>query len=115
MDNKKVEYSKQNKIHVDYNTTVFELKYAKGFLGRLFEGVIRLVVKFLMFINKPLLANNIIMGVYNNPVRALSRMSGGMISFIQLDALITMFNGEFFKGLKEFFKASKVKFRKGDK
>ena len=33
----------------------------------------------------------------------------------QLDALITMFNGEFFKGLKEFFKASKVKFRKGDK
>ena len=68
-----------------------------------------------MFINKPLLANNIIMGVYNNPVRALSRMSGGMISFIQLDALITMFNGEFFKGLKEFLKASKVKFRKGNK
>ena len=115
VDNIKIEYSKKNKIHVDYNTTVFELKYAKGFLGRLFEGVIRLVVKFLMFINKPLVANNIIMGVYNNPVRALSRMSGGMISFIQLDALITMFNGEFFKGLKEFFKASKTKFRKGDK
>ena len=68
-----------------------------------------------MLINKPLVANNIIMGVYNNPVRALSRMSGGMISFLQLDALITMFNGEFFKGLKEYFKASKVKFRKGDK
>ena len=115
VDNTKVEYSKQNKIHVDYNTTVFELKYAKGISARLFEGAIRLVVKFFMLINKPLVANNIIMGVYNNPVRALSRMSGGMISFIQLDALITMFNGEFFKGLKEFLKASKIKFKMGEK
>ena len=51
------------------------------------------------------------MGMYNNPMRGISRMSGGMISYGQLDGLITMFNGKFFKGLKQFFKAKK-KFKK---
>ena len=53
------------------------------------------------------MANTIVMGVYHNPMRGLSRMSGGMISWKQLDGLITMFNGKFFKGLGMFFKAGK--------
>ena len=110
---KKLNFVKKNRIIVDYNTTVLDLRYAKGFTGRLFSWGIRTAVKFLNFIGKKQLANTIIMGVYNNPMRGLSRMSGGMISYKQLAGLITMFNGQFFKGLKQFFKAGKTKFKKG--
>lgn len=44
------------------------------------------------------------MGVYYNPVRALSRMTGGAMSMAQLDGLIMMFNGHFWKGLHHFNK-----------
>ena len=106
-------FIKKKRIIVDYNTTVLDLKYACGFSGRLFSWAIRTAVKFLKFIGKKELANTIIMGVYNNPMRGMSRMSGGMISYKQLDGLITMFNGKFFKGLKQFFKAGKTKYKKG--
>ena len=104
-------FIKKNRIIVDYNTTVLDLRYAKGWTGRLFSGAIRFAVKFLRFFGNKTLANTIIMGVFNNPMRGLSRMSGGMITYPQLDGLITMFNGKFFKGLRQFFKAKK-KFKK---
>ncbi|MBO5712423.1 MAG: hypothetical protein J6R47_06235, partial [Acholeplasmatales bacterium] len=106
-------YVKRNRIIVDYNTTILDLKYSKGFAGRLFSSVIKFAVKFLKGIGKKELANTIIMGVYNNPMRGLSRMSGGLISYTQLDGLITMFNGKFFKGLGQFLKAGKTKYKKG--
>jgi len=37
-------------------------------------------------------------------MRGMSRMSGGMICWGQLDGLIMMFNGHFFKGIGKFFK-----------
>ena len=39
------------------------------------------------------------MGMYHQPMRGLSRMTNGMMSWGQLDGLIIMFNGKFFKGL----------------
>lgn len=36
-------------------------------------------------------------------------MTGGMISHSQLDGLIIMFNGKFFKGLFKFLKRQKNK------
>ena len=44
------------------------------------------------------------MGVLHQPMRGLSRMTGGAIHWEQLDGLILMFNGHFFKGLKLFIK-----------
>ena len=106
-------FIKKNRIIVDYNTTILDLKYSIGFTGRLFSWGVKTAVKLLKLIGKKELANTIIMGVYNNPMRGLSRMSGGMISYPQLDGLIIMFNGKFFKGLKQFFKAGKIKYKKG--
>ncbi|MDD4090586.1 MAG: hypothetical protein PHY22_02615, partial [Acholeplasmataceae bacterium] len=60
-------------------------------------------------------ANTIIMGMLHQPVRGISRMSNGMISWHQLDGLILMFNGKFFKGLKKFLKEGKIKKRKARK
>ena len=54
-------------------------------------------------------ANVLIMGVVNQPMRGLSRMTNGMISMGQLDGLMYMFNGHFHKGLHRFFKAGRQK------
>ena len=39
------------------------------------------------------------MGVVHQPMRGLSRFSGGGMRMSQLDGLIMIFNGHFFKGL----------------
>ena len=98
---------KKTRIIVDYNTTVLDLRYAKGWTGRFFSWAIRFACGFLRFFGNKTMANTLVMGVYHNPMRGLSRMSGGMISWGQLGGLITMFNGKFFKGLGMFFSAGK--------
>ena len=101
------EFNKNNRMIADYNTTVFELRYAKGWTGRVFAWVIRNLYKFARFINKPSLANLIMMGVYYMPLRGISRMLGGAISMHQLDGLIVMFNGKTMKGFREFLRGKK--------
>lgn len=100
---KKLSFVKKNRIIVDVNTTVCDLRYSKGWTGRLFSGAIRFAINLLRILGNKSLSNTLIMGVYYNPMRGLSRMSGGMISWNQLEGLIVMFNGKFFKGLKKFF------------
>ena len=99
----------KKKIIVDKETTIFELKKAKGFSGRLFSRVIQFTIWFLKKIGKQSTANTLIMGVYHTPIRTLSRMSKGMINYPQLDGLILMFNGKFFKGIKVYFKEGRTK------
>ena len=70
---------------------------------------IRHLIGFLRWIGKRTTANTLVMGVYYNPVRAFSRMTGAAISMAQLDGLIMMFNGHFFKGLHHFFKMGRAR------
>ena len=93
---------------MDYNTTVKELKYAKGWTGRFFAGAINFAVNFLRFFGNKTTANTLIMGVVHQPMRGLSRMTGGAIHWKQLDGLIMMFNGHFFKGLHKFNKEGRI-------
>ncbi len=102
-------YVKKHRIHVDYNSSISDLHYAKGFAGRLFAGSIRFAIKFLRRIGKRTTANTLVMGVYYNPVRALSRMTGGAMSMAQLDGLIMMFNGHFWKGLHHLNKMGRAR------
>lgn len=102
-------FIKKNRIEVNYNTTVAELKYARGFTGRLFSQTIRFLPKFFSLIGKRQFANTIYMGVYHQPMRGLSRMTDGAISWNQLDGLIMMFNGKFFKGVNHFLKSGRLK------
>lgn len=111
--NSKFEFYKKNRIKVDVYTTVSQLKYARGWTGRLFGGAINFAIKFLKAIGQKSTANVLIMGIYYNPLRALSRLSGGMISFGQLQGLIVMFNGKFFKGLGMFLKEGRKKKKLG--
>lgn len=104
-----VKFVKKNRILVDYNTSVIELKYAKGWAGRLFSGAIRFAIKFLKCFGSKDKANVLIMGVINQPMRSISRMTNGAITMGQLDGLILMFNGHFFKGFKKFIKEGSKK------
>lgn len=104
-------FYKKNRIWVDYNTTVEELRYSRGWTGRAFSGAIRFAIGFMKAVGKKTFANTLIMGVKYQPMRGLSRMMGGAIDFAQLDGLIYMFNGHFFKGLNMFFKAGRARKR----
>lgn len=101
-------FIKKNRIYVDYNTTVNELRYAKGWTGRFFSGVIRFAIGLLKVFGDVKTSNTLVMGVLHQPMRGLSRMTGGALTYKQLDGLIKMFNGHFFKGLHHFFKMGKV-------
>ena len=103
------EFYKKNRIIVDVNTTVAQLKYARGWTGRLFASAIKFGINLLRAIGKNSTANVLVMGVYYNPMRAVSRLSGGIISWGQLQGMIIMFNGKFFKGLSKFFKEGRIK------
>ena len=61
-------------------------------------------VRVLRKLGKRTLANTLVMGVVHQPMRGLSRFSSGGLRMSQLDGLIMVFNGRFFKGLHHFFK-----------
>ena len=103
-----IKFIKKNRIHVDIFTTIEQLRYAKGWTGRFFSAVIRFAIWFLKKIGKGKTANTLIMGIYNLPLRGMSRMSGGKITWGQLMGLILMFDGHFFKGLHKFNKEGRA-------
>ena len=89
---------------VDYNTTFKELRYSKRWIGRLIGKAIPWFTRVLTKMGNRVLANTLIMGVVHQPMRGMSRFSGGGLRMSQLDGLIMMFNGHFFKGLHHFNK-----------
>lgn len=100
---------KRKRIAVGFNTTVSELKYARGWLGRFFAGILRFAYNFLTFIGKHDTANILMMGVFHMPLRGLSRMTCGKISWGQLRGLLMMFNGHFFSGLHKLSVEGRLK------
>lgn len=99
---------KKTRIKVNESTTVQYLRYSPGWSGRFFAAVIRFAIWFLRKTGKKETANTLIMGVFHQPLRGLSRLSGGMIHWTQLEGLMIMFNGRFFKGLHKFFKEGRI-------
>ena len=97
-------FYKKNRLVVDYNTTMRELRYAKRWIGRLVGKAIPWFTRVLKKCGNRVLANTLIMGVVHQPMRGMSRFSGGGLRMSQLDGLIMVFNGHFFKGLHHFFK-----------
>ena len=107
-------FYKKNRLVVDYNTTVKELRYSKRWIGRLVGKGIPWFVRVLTRLGKRELANTLVMGVVHQPLRGWSRFSQGGLRMSQLDGLIMIFNGHFFKGLHHFFKEGR-KYKKQKK
>ena len=99
-----IHFYKKNRIVVDYNTTIRELRYAKRWIGRLIGKAIPWFTRVLTKLGKRELANTLIMGVVHQPMRGMSRFSNGGLRMSQLDGLIMMFNGHFWKGLHHYNK-----------
>jgi|LAHS01.1.fsa_nt_gb beta-glucosidase len=91
-------------ITVDYTTIVADLRYCKGFFGRFVARGVRQWLWLLRHLGKRQAANTLQFGVYYQPLRSMSRMSLGKVSWKQLNALIEMFNGHFFRGLHHYVK-----------
>lgn len=102
-------FIKKKRMLIDYNTTISELKYARGWTGRFLAWGIRFAYKFFMAFGNHKMANMLMMGMFHMPMRGLSRMTGGAISWDQLGGLLIMFNGKFFKGFGVFRIAGKAK------
>ena len=97
-------FYKKNRLVVGYNTTVKELRYAKRWVGRLIGKAIPWMVRVLRKLGNRELANTLVMGLVHQPMRGWSLFSLGGLRMTQLDGLIEVFNGHFFKGLHHFFK-----------
>ena len=100
---------KKIRIEVNPNTTMRDLRYAKGWIGRFVGGAIRFLMWILRVFRQRGLLDLITQGVYNQTVKTISRMTGGMFDWVQLLGLIEMMNGHFFRGCKTFRKGSKIK------
>ena len=86
-----------------------DLKYARGWTGRLTYHGLHFVIKFGNKFNKSL-ANMIIMGPWSFPMRAVSRMMN--MPMKKAEGLIMMFDGHFFKGLHQFLHTKGPKYPK---
>lgn len=106
-------FYKKNRMKVDYNTTVQQLRYAKGWFGRFFAWGIRFGYTFLRMIGQKKAANIMQMALYHNPMRNMSRLTGGALTWRQLNGMMLMFNGRFFKGLGTFITKEKKQKKKG--
>ncbi len=99
------ETPKKKGMLIHENCTVGDLRYAKGWVGRAFSGVMRFAIGFCKAFGKKAQANTLIMGVIHQPVRGLAKFGG--MSRQKMEGLLLMFNGKFFKGMKTFFGGKK--------
>ena len=95
-------FYKKNRMIIHENATVEDLRYSRGWVGRLFSGAIRFLTKFLWAVGAKTTSNTLVMGVLHQPVRGLAKFGGFNRS--QMEGLIMIFNGQFFKGLHKFLK-----------
>ena len=100
-------FYKKNRMVIDENCTVADLRYSKRWVGRLFSGAIRFAHAFLWKTGNRSAANTIMMGVYHQPVRGLAKFGG--MSRRQMEGMLEMSNGHLFKGLGKFLTKGKKK------
>lgn len=98
-------FYKKNRMVIHENCTVDDLRYAKGWTGRLFSWAIRFAIGFMKAIGNKTMANTLVMGMKHQPVRGIAKFTS--LSGRQLQGMITMFNGKFFKGAGMFLSKEK--------
>lgn len=101
------DFYKRNRMVIHENCTVADLRYSRRWIGRAFSGAIRFAIAFLRKTGNRTTANTLVMGVLHQPIRGMAKFGG--MSRRQLEGMIMMFNGHFFKGLGRFLSKEKVK------
>ena len=99
------DFYKKSRMIITENSTVADLRYSRRWVGRLFSGAIRFVIKFMNLIGNRSMANTLVMGVLHQPVRGLAKFGG--MSRRQMKALLMMFNGQMCRGIVKFLSKDK--------
>lgn len=84
------------------NDAVCQLYYGKGILGKLFYGVLRILLKISEWKGEPNL--NVLFN-YNMPIRGYAKMTGGFVTMDMAEALTEMANGHRIKGTGHLIRA----------
>ena len=98
-------FYKKKRMVIDENCTVSDLRYSRRWVGRAFSGAIRFAIRLLNAFGMRSKANTLVMGVLHQPVRGIAKFGG--MSRRQMEGMLAMFNGHFFKGLHKFLKKDK--------
>ena len=85
------------------NDAVCQLYYGKGIFGKIFYGVLRILLKISEWQGKPNL--NVLFN-YNMPIRGYAKMTGGFVTMKMAEALTEMANGHRIKGTAHLIKAA---------
>ncbi len=96
---------KKKRMPIHENSTVNDLRWAKGWTGRFFSWAMRFAIGFCRVFGNKAQANTLVMGVIHQPVRGLAKFGG--MSRKTMEGLLLMFNGKFFKGLKKIWSKNK--------
>ena len=81
---------------LELNDSICQMYYAKSFLARFIYRILDHIKKKSEENGKPDLN---ILFIYNMPLRAISKMSGGMVSERMVDDIVYLVNGHFWRGL----------------
>lgn len=100
-------FDKKGRIQTGENSTVNDLRYARGFAGRAFYRVVRGIYFMLRAVGARKAAHTVRMGAFDLPVRGLAKFGG--LSRPRTEGLLLLFNGKFFAGLRRFFSGGKRK------
>ena len=82
---------------------VCQLYYGKGIFGKLFYGVLRILLKISEWQGKPNL--NVLFN-YNMPIRGYAKMTGGFVTMEMAEALTEMANGHRIEGTGHLIRAA---------
>lgn len=88
---------------IGMNDAVCQLYYGKGIIGKIFYGVLRLMLKISEWQGKPNL--NVFFN-YNMPIRGYAKMTGGFVTMEMARALTEMANGHRIKGTAHLIRAT---------
>ena len=88
---------------IQMNDAVCQLYYGKGIFGKLFYGVLRILLKISEWQGKPNL--NVLFN-YNMPIRGYAKMTGGFVTMEMAEALTEMANGHRIKGTGHLIRAA---------
>lgn len=88
---------------IGMNDAVCQLYYGKGIIGKIFYGVLRLMLKISEWQGKPNL--NVLFN-YNMPIRGYAKMTGGFVTMEMARTLTEMANGHRIKGTAHLIRAT---------
>lgn len=88
---------------IGMNDAVCQLYYGKGIIGKIFYGMLRLMLKISEWQGKPNL--NVLFN-YNMPIRGYAKMTGGFVTMEMARALTEMANGHRIKGTAHLIRAT---------